>query len=107
MQAGCDTALRAWPARRPPAPQRGNRRERTLFEEADYALYLDLLAQAAGRHGVEVWSCCLTPNHVHIVAVPRDEDALGCTFRDVHRSYTRPPDLDQAKNSRPKRAKVG
>jgi hypothetical protein len=27
--------------------QRGNRRERTLFEEGDYALYLDLLAQAA------------------------------------------------------------
>ncbi len=28
------------------------------------------------------------PNHVHIVAVPRDEDALGRTFRDVHRTYT-------------------
>ena len=27
--------------------QRGNRRERTFFEDADYALYLDLLAQAA------------------------------------------------------------
>ena len=27
--------------------QRGNRRERTFFEEGDYALYLDLLADAA------------------------------------------------------------
>ncbi|WP_088310301.1 transposase [Novosphingobium sp. B 225] len=68
--------------------QRGNRRERTFFEDGDYALYLDLLAGAAGRHGVEVWSYCLMPNHVHIVAVPRDEDALGRTFRDVHRHYT-------------------
>jgi putative transposase len=68
--------------------QRGNRRERTFFEDGDYALYLDLLAQAAARHGVEVWSYCLMPNHVHIVAVPRDEDALGRTFRDVHRRYT-------------------
>ena len=39
--------------------QRGNRRERTFFEDADYALYLDLLAQSAARHGVAVWSYCL------------------------------------------------
>ena len=68
--------------------QRGNRRERTFFEDGDYALYLDLLADGAGRHGVEVWSYCLMPNHVHIVAVPRDSDALGRTFRHVHRHYT-------------------
>ena len=29
--------------------QRGNRRERTFFEDGDYALYLDLLADAALR----------------------------------------------------------
>lgn len=68
--------------------QRGNRRERTFFEDGDYALYLDLLAEAAERHGVEVWSYCLMPNHVHIIAVPRDADALGRTFRHVHRHYT-------------------
>ena len=68
--------------------QRGNRREQTFFEEGDYALYLDLLAEAAGRHGVEIWSYCLMPNHVHIIAVPRDADGLGQTFRHVHRHYT-------------------
>lgn len=68
--------------------QRGNRRERTFFEASDYALYLDLLAGAATRYGVEVWSYCLMPNHVHIVAVPRDEDGLGRTFRDLHGRYT-------------------
>ena len=68
--------------------QRGNRRERTFFEEGDYALYLDLLAEASARHGVEIWSYCLMPNHVHIIAVPRDEDGLGRTFRHVHRHYT-------------------
>ena len=36
--------------------QRGNRRERTFFEDGDYALYLDLLADGAERSGVEVWS---------------------------------------------------
>lgn len=68
--------------------QRGNRRERTFFEEGDYALYLDLLAEASERHGVEIWSYCLMPNHVHIIAVPRDADALSRTFRHVHRHYT-------------------
>jgi putative transposase len=68
--------------------QRGNRRERTFFEDGDYALYLDLLADAAGRAGVEIWSYCLMPNHVHIVATPDDADGLWRTFRYVHRHYT-------------------
>jgi REP element-mobilizing transposase RayT len=34
--------------------QRGNRRERTFFEEGDYALYLDLLADAARQARTEV-----------------------------------------------------
>ena len=28
------------------------------------------------------------PNHVHIIAVPRDADGLSQTFRYVHRHYT-------------------
>jgi len=68
--------------------QRGNRREQTFFEDGDYALYLDLLADGAGRAGVEIWSYCLMPNHVHVVAVPRDQDALRRCFRYVHRHYT-------------------
>ncbi len=68
--------------------QRGNRRERTFFEEGDYALYLDLLAEASRRNGVEIWSYCLMPNHVHIIAVPSDEDGLSRTFSQLHRRYT-------------------
>jgi putative transposase len=68
--------------------QRGNRREQTFFEDGDYALYLDLLADAAGRAGVEIWAYCLMPNHVHLVAVPSDQDGLRRCFRYVHRHYT-------------------
>jgi putative transposase len=68
--------------------QRGNRRERTFFEDGDYALYLDLLADAAERAGVEIRSYCLMPNHVHIIAAPSDADGLRRTFRFVHRHYT-------------------
>ena len=68
--------------------QRGNRRERTFFEDGDYALSLDLLADASGLYGAEIWSYCLMSNHVHIIAVPRDADSLSQTFRHVHRHYT-------------------
>ena len=37
---------------------------------------------------VGAWSFCLMPNHVHIIAVPSDEDGLACTIRYVHRHYT-------------------
>ena len=68
--------------------QRGNGRQRTFFEDGDYALYLDLLASAAERARVEIWSYCLMPNHVHIVLVPSDGDGLWRTFGDLHRRYT-------------------
>lgn len=68
--------------------QRGNRREQTFFEDGDYELYLDLLADAAARAHVEVWGYCLMPNHVHIIAVPQDADGLSRAFRHVHRHYT-------------------
>jgi len=68
--------------------QRGNRRERTFFEDGDYALYVDLLAQAAGQARMAIWAYCLMPNHVHIIAVPEDVHGLRRTFRFVHRHYT-------------------
>ena len=68
--------------------QRGNRREQTFFEDGDYELYLDLLADAAMRAHVEIWGYCLMPNHVHIIAVPQDADGLSRAFRHVHRHYT-------------------
>lgn len=71
-----------------PITQRGNRRERTFFEDGDYTLYLDLLADAPRNAGVEIWSCCLMPNHVHIIAVSSDEDGLRRAFRYVHRHCT-------------------
>lgn len=67
--------------------QRGNRRQQTFFEDGDYALYRDLLAEAAGRAGTQVWCYCLMPNHVHLIVVPSAEDGLRRTFADAHRRY--------------------
>jgi putative transposase len=68
--------------------QRGNRRGQTFFEDADYALYRDLLGEAAAKAGAEVWAYCLMPNHVHVILTPSDEDGLRRTFADLHRRYT-------------------
>jgi len=65
--------------------QRGNRREQTFFEDGDYQLYLDFLADADRQARTEIWSYCLMPNHVHIIIFPSDEDGLWRTFRKVHR----------------------
>lgn len=68
--------------------QRGNGRAQTFFEEADYALYLDLLARAAEGARADIWAYCLMPNHVHAVVVPSDEDGLRRVFGGLHRRYT-------------------
>jgi len=68
--------------------QRGNRRQQTFFEDGDFTLYRDLLAEASRKAGAEVWAYCLMPNHVHLIVVPSDEDGLRRTFADAHRRYT-------------------
>jgi len=68
--------------------QRGNRRQQTFFDEGDFALYRDLLAEAARKAGSSIWSYCLMPNHVHLIVVPADQDGLRRTFADAHRRYT-------------------
>ena len=68
--------------------QRGNRRAQTFFEDGDYLLYRDLLAEAAKKAGTQIWAYCLMPNHVHLVVVPEDEDGLRRTFAEAHRRYT-------------------
>lgn len=58
-----------------------------LLHEADYQLYRELLTEHAGRAGVEVWSWVLMPNHVHLILVPPEPDALRRCLSSVHRRY--------------------
>src|SRR4029077_350468 len=68
--------------------QRGNRRQPIFFEEGDYALYRDLLAERCERGGVACWAYCLMPNHVHLVLVPTTADGLVWALGETHRRYT-------------------
>jgi putative transposase len=67
--------------------QRGNGRARSFFDDADYALYRDLLAENCRAAEVEVWAWCLMPNHVHLILVPSDPDGLRRALARVHRRY--------------------
>lgn len=69
--------------------QRGNRRQDTFFEDDDYRLYLELMAQWCAHHGVEIWAYCLMTNHIHLIAVPKTADGLGLAIGEAHRRYTR------------------
>jgi REP element-mobilizing transposase RayT len=68
--------------------QRGNRRERVFFSDADYELYRDLLREACARESVAVWSYCLMPNHVHLILTPATPEGLGRALGKAHRRYS-------------------
>ncbi len=69
--------------------QRGNRRQKTFFSDADYRAYLKLLAEAKAESGVDIWAYCLMLNHIHIVAVPEHKGGLAQIFRIAHLQYSR------------------
>lgn len=50
--------------------QRGDRRQKTFFKKSDYTEYLALTAEQRHTYKVEIWACCLMPNHAHLIAVP-------------------------------------
>lgn len=68
--------------------QRGNRRQPVFFTEDDYRVYLKLMAEWCAHFKVEIWAYCLMPNHVHLVAVPRDLTGLHKAIGEAHRRYT-------------------
>lgn len=47
------------------------------------------MSEWCGKYGIEIWSYCLMPNHVHLIAVPKTEDGLSKGVGEAHRRYTR------------------
>ena len=69
--------------------QRGGRKQKTFFDESDYAVYIRGVRERLAEVEISIWAYCLMPNHVHFVAVPRTEDALSKLFGHVHAQYAR------------------
>jgi len=69
--------------------QRGNRRQQTFFDDADYIAYIELLAGLKPKAGADIWAYCLMPNHVHLVVVPEYEQSLAKLFGITHHRYAK------------------
>ena len=64
--------------------QRGNRREPVFFTNDDRVRYLGWLAAYCRKHRVDILAYCLMDNHVHLVAVPAQENSLERALKPLH-----------------------
>lgn len=69
--------------------QRGLDGRRTFLSDEDYVVYLGILSECIRRHGLDIWAYCLMPDHVHLIAIPKDTKSLPNCMRGVHGRYTR------------------
>jgi REP-associated tyrosine transposase len=67
--------------------QRGNARQFILDGDVDRKVYLDLLRENADKHQASLVGYCLMSNHVHLVMVPRQADALAKALKNTHGRY--------------------
>ena len=67
--------------------QRGTDHQRVFFTDTDRNVYLDLLRTAAEHARLRVLAYCLMPNHVHLVAIPDEPQALAVALRRAHGRY--------------------
>lgn len=68
--------------------QRGNRRQRIFYSDADRRAYRGLLARACAKTGTRCLAWCLMDNHVHLILVPETADGLRATLSPVHTTYS-------------------
>ena len=64
--------------------QRGNNRQDVFFTAADYRAYLDILCEQGEFCGLRILAYCLMTNHVHLIAVPANEEALANALGRTH-----------------------
>lgn len=69
--------------------QRGVRSMAIFADDHDRRIYLQYMAEEAERWGVSFFGWCLMTNHVHLIAVPEQEDSLARGIGNAHRRYTR------------------
>jgi len=67
--------------------QRGNNRQAVFFEGTDYERYLSLLVEARDRFGCDIHAYVLMTNHTHILATPRDRNAISRMMQYVGQRF--------------------
>jgi len=69
--------------------QRGNNRCDCFANDADYATYLRLLAEARTRESCQVHAYVLMTNHVHLLLTGSRVDSISATMKRVGELYVR------------------
>jgi len=69
------------------ATQRGNARQFILNSDADREVYLSLLRENIEKYRASLIGYCLMSNHVHLVMVPHQADALAKALKHTHGRY--------------------
>ncbi len=68
--------------------QRGNYGNSIFKDDADRRKYLYFIADYSQKYRLTILSYCLMSNHIHLIAVPKDEDSLADTLRIAHTRYS-------------------
>jgi putative transposase len=66
---------------------RGNRNQKVFFSEEDKEYFFELLKRETVKAKISVWVYCLMDNHVHLIAVPKTENALAKGIGEIQRKY--------------------
>ncbi len=61
--------------------QRGTNRQPVFTTDRSREVYLALLREHSRRHHLRILAYCLMTNHIHLVAIPEQEDSLHRTMR--------------------------
>jgi putative transposase len=69
--------------------QRGINRAAIVADEHDYGRLLEMIAEAAGRHGIGVHAFAVMTTHYHLIVTPSDEGVLPKAMQEIGIRYTR------------------
>jgi putative transposase len=67
--------------------QRGNNRQAVFFDDNDYRVYLDWLADAASQHGCLVHAYVLMTNHIHLLMTPATDQSISAALQALGRRF--------------------
>lgn len=67
---------------------RGNNRQDIFFVDDDRRAYLAILKENCVKFGLNVFAYCLMTNHIHLIAVPEQEDSLAKAIGRTDFQYT-------------------
>lgn len=78
--------------------QRGNNQQTLFFDDEDRRFYLCLLENYIRKFNVDMLGFSLMTNHVHLVLLPPEANALAKALGKVHSRYSQHNNLKQGRS---------